>query len=180
MKRHAPATARNRQPILDVLRPRLPARGLVLEIASGSGEHIVYFAGALPGLVFQPSDPSDDARASIDDWVLTESLGNVRPALALDLMEEFRPILADSTAIGMVNTGEIGPEHFVRRGPSCNLTDTGRRRVLEAWERRLDTLVTHPVFGYRISYRRVFEVQTRLLARHLLGEIPDLPPFLVR
>jgi len=103
-----------------------------------------------------------------------------RPALALDLMEEFRPILADSTAIGMVNTGEIGPEHFVRRGPSCNLTDTGRRRVLEAWERRLDTLVTHPVFGYRISYRRVFEVQTRLLARHLLGEIPDLPPFLVR
>lgn len=92
MKRHAPATARNRQPILDVLRPRLPARGLVLEIASGSGEHIVHFAEALPGLVFQPSDPSDDARASIDDWVLTQGLGNVRAALALDAAGDGWPI----------------------------------------------------------------------------------------
>ena len=92
MKRHAPATARNRQPILDVLRPRLPARGLVLEIASGSGEHIVYFAEALPGLDFQPSDPSDDARASIDDWVLTQGLDNVRPALALDAAGDVWPI----------------------------------------------------------------------------------------
>ncbi|MDP2376105.1 DUF938 domain-containing protein [Reyranella sp.] len=92
MKRHAPATARNRQPILDVLRPRLPAQGLVLEIASGSGEHIVHFAEALPGLVFQPSDPSDDARASIDDWVLTQGLGNVRAALALDAAGDGWPI----------------------------------------------------------------------------------------
>lgn len=92
MKRHAPATARNRQPILDVLRPRLPAQGLVLEIASGSGEHIVHFAEALPGLVFQPSDPSADARASIDDWVLTQGLGNVRAALALDAAGEVWPI----------------------------------------------------------------------------------------
>ena len=67
MRRQAPAVARNRQPILDVLRPRLPVHGLVLEIASGSGEHIVYFAEALPDLVFQPSDPSPEARASIDD-----------------------------------------------------------------------------------------------------------------
>jgi SAM-dependent methyltransferase len=92
MKRHAPATARNRQPILDVLRPRLPAQGIVLEIASGSGEHIVHFAEALPGLVFQPSDPSDDARASIDDWVLTQGLGNVRAALALDAAGDVWPI----------------------------------------------------------------------------------------
>ncbi|MDP1961063.1 MAG: DUF938 domain-containing protein [Reyranella sp.] len=92
MKRHAPATARNRQPILDVLRPRLPAQGLVLEIASGSGEHIVHFAEALPGLVFQPSDPSADARASIDDWVLTQGLGNVRAALALDAAGDVWPI----------------------------------------------------------------------------------------
>ena len=92
MKRHAPATARNRQPILDVLRPRLPAQGLVLEIASGSGEHIVHFAEALPDLVFQPSDPSADARASIDDWVQTEGLANVRPAVALDAALESWPI----------------------------------------------------------------------------------------
>ena len=92
MKRHAPAVARNRQPILDVLRPRLPAEGIVLEIASGSGEHIVHFAAALPGLVFQPSDPSAEARASIDDWIQTEGLGNVRAALALDATGDTWPI----------------------------------------------------------------------------------------
>jgi len=92
MKRHAPATARNRQPILDVLRPRLPAQGLVLEIASGSGEHVVHFAEALPELVFQPSDPSADARASIDDWVQSEGLGNVRAALALDATRDAWPV----------------------------------------------------------------------------------------
>jgi SAM-dependent methyltransferase len=92
MKRHAPATARNRQPILDVLRPRLPAQGIVLEIASGSGEHIVHFAEALPDLVFQPSDLSAEARASIDDWVQAEGLGNVRPAMALDATLESWPI----------------------------------------------------------------------------------------
>ncbi len=92
MKLHAPATARNRQPILDVLRSRLPATGVVLEVASGSGEHIVHFAEALPDLVFQPSDPSAEARASIDDWVQTERLGNVRAALALDAAGDAWPI----------------------------------------------------------------------------------------
>ncbi len=92
MRRQAPAAARNRQPILDVLRPRLPAQGLVLEVASGSGEHIVHFAEALPGLVFQPSDPSTEARASVDDWVRTERLGNVRAALALDAASDAWPI----------------------------------------------------------------------------------------
>ena len=92
MKRHAPATARNRQPILDVLQSRLPAEGVVLEVASGSGEHIVHFAEALPDLVFQPSDPSAEARASIDDWVQTEGLGNVRGALALDAAGDAWPI----------------------------------------------------------------------------------------
>jgi SAM-dependent methyltransferase len=92
MKRHAPAVARNRQPILDVLRPRLPAEGVVLEVASGSGEHIVHFAAALPGLVFQPSDPSAEARASIDDWIRTEGLGNVRTAVALDAAGDTWPI----------------------------------------------------------------------------------------
>ena len=70
----------------------LPADGVVLEVASGSGEHIVHFAEALPALEFQPSDPSDRARASIDDWVRTLGLANVRPALALDAEQNSWPV----------------------------------------------------------------------------------------
>jgi hypothetical protein len=92
MKQHAPAAVRNRQPILDVLRPRLPAKGLALEVASGSGEHVVHFAAALPGLDFQPSDPDAEARASIDDWVRTLGLANVRPALPLDATSQSWPV----------------------------------------------------------------------------------------
>ena len=108
MRRQAPAAARNRQPILDVLAPRLPAQGLVLEIASGSGEHIVHFAEALPDLVFQPSDPSPDARASIDDWVQVLALGNVRPALALDAASDVWP-LARADAVLCCNMIHIAP-----------------------------------------------------------------------
>jgi CRISPR-associated protein Cas1 len=103
-----------------------------------------------------------------------------RPALALDLMEEFRPLVADSVVIGLVNNGEVRPSDFISRAGAVALTDGGRRRVLEAFERRLDTLVTHPRFGYQISYRRVFEVQARLLARFLSGEISDYPAFCTR
>jgi hypothetical protein len=92
MKRHYPATARNRQPILDVLRPRLPDDGLVLEVASGSGEHVAHFAAALPHLTFQPSDPSAAARASIDDWAGASGLANIRPAVALDAEAPAWPI----------------------------------------------------------------------------------------
>jgi tRNA G46 methylase TrmB len=80
----APATARNREPILDVLRRHLPPRGLVLEVASGSGEHTAHLAPAFPELVFQPSDPDSGARASVDAWTAALGLTNVRPALALD------------------------------------------------------------------------------------------------
>jgi hypothetical protein len=83
---------RNRQPILDVLRPRLPSDGWVLEVASGTGEHVVHFAAALPHLVFQPSDPSPEARASIDDWALASGLANIRPALALDVEQARWPV----------------------------------------------------------------------------------------
>jgi SAM-dependent methyltransferase len=81
-RQHAPATARNRDPILDVLRRLAPPQGTVLEVASGSGEHAAHFAQALPGLVFQPTDPDPARRASIDAWCA--GLANVRPALALD------------------------------------------------------------------------------------------------
>lgn len=103
-----------------------------------------------------------------------------RPALALDLMEEFRPIICDSTVITVINNGEIKSEDFFRRAGAVSLKKPGRKKFLEAFYRRLDTLVTHPVFGYKISYRRVLEVQARLLARFLTGEISIYPPFLTR
>ena len=92
MRRHAPAATRNRQPILDVLRQHLPAAGLVLEVASGSGEHVMHFAASLPNLVFQPSDPDSAARASIDDWAHETGLANVRPAVALDAQQAAWPV----------------------------------------------------------------------------------------
>ncbi|MBX6370614.1 MAG: DUF938 domain-containing protein, partial [Rhodospirillales bacterium] len=76
----APATRRNRDAILAVLERALPRSGFVLEVASGSGEHAVYFAARLPSLVFQPSDPDPAARASIDAWAATGRLSNVRRA----------------------------------------------------------------------------------------------------
>jgi len=103
-----------------------------------------------------------------------------RPALALDLIEEFRPLVADSVVIGLINNGEIRPGDFISRAGSVALKPDGRKRVLEAYERRLDTEVTHPVFGYSISYRRVFEVQARLLGRFLTGEIVGYAPFCTR
>jgi SAM-dependent methyltransferase len=108
MRRHAPAAARNRQPILDVLRPRLPAEGLVLEVASGSGEHVVHFAATLPALVFQPSDPATSARASIDDRARMAGLANVRPAVALDALSPAWP-LDEADAILCSNMIHIAP-----------------------------------------------------------------------
>jgi CRISPR-associated protein Cas1 len=103
-----------------------------------------------------------------------------RPSLALDMAEEFRPLLADSVVLTLINNGEVSESSFLRRAGAVVMTDGGRRAVIAAFERRMDTLVTHPVFGYRISYRRVLEVQARLLARALLGEINGYPFFHTR
>lgn len=103
-----------------------------------------------------------------------------RPALALDLAEEFRPLIAESVVLGAINNGEIRPPHFVVRVGGVSLTSEGRKAILSAYERRLDTEVRHPTFGYRITYRRVLEVQTRILAAHVLGEVPGYVPFLTR
>ncbi|TPW04958.1 MAG: hypothetical protein FD125_931 [bacterium] len=83
----SPAVARNTGPILEVLKAHMPGRGRVLEIAAGSGEHAVAFAGALPGLDWTPSDPSADARASIAAWAEAACLPNLRPPLALDVLD---------------------------------------------------------------------------------------------
>lgn len=93
-----------------------------------------------------------------------------RPALALDLMEEFRPLIADSTVIGAVNTGMVTTDDFIQVGPAVALKARGRKSFLRAYEQRMDGLVTHPLFGYRVNYRRVLEIQARLLARLLNRE----------
>jgi len=103
-----------------------------------------------------------------------------RPALALDMMEPFRPILCDSTVIMAINNGEVRETDFVTNGPACAMKPSGRRALIAAWERRLDQEAVHPVFGYRISMRRIVVVQCRLLARHLLGEIPRVPHYTPR
>ncbi len=103
-----------------------------------------------------------------------------RPALALDMMEPYRPILADSAVVNAINNGEIKPSDFLHSGPACALTTAGRRAFIAAYERRLDQETTHPLFGYRVTMRRLLAVQARLLARHVLGEIDDYPHYLPR
>ena len=103
-----------------------------------------------------------------------------KPALALDLVEEFRPLIADSVCLSLINNGELGPKQFIMRGDAAALTQNGRRKVIEAYERRMDTLVAHPLFGYAVSYRRILEIQARLLSRRLLGELPAYPVFRTR
>lgn len=103
-----------------------------------------------------------------------------KPALALDMMEEFRPLVADSTAITLFNNGELSEKDFVRRGVGVSMTPKGKRTVVSGYERRMSSEITHPIFGYKVSYRRVLEVQTRLLARVISGEIEEYPPFCTR
>lgn len=117
-----PATARNRDPILAVLREVLPRRGLVLEVASGSGEHVVHFAEALPHLDFQPSDPSSEAVQSIEAWRRSAGLANIRPAITLDAAAISWPA-ADVSAVLCINMSHISPwqatEGLMRNAAAC-------------------------------------------------------------
>lgn len=103
-----------------------------------------------------------------------------RPALALDLMEPFRPLIADSAVLTAINTHMVTERDFVRVGDSVALTAAGRKGFFRAFEQRMDSLVTHPLFEYRVSYRRLLEIQARLLARVLEGEIDEYPVFVTR
>jgi len=103
-----------------------------------------------------------------------------RPALALDLAEEFRPLLADSTVLTCVNNREVSPSDFLVRAGAVTLTADGRKAVLRAWERRMTTQVRHPLFGYQVSYRRAVELQARILAARLTGELPVYSPLVTR
>ncbi len=103
-----------------------------------------------------------------------------RPALALDLMETLRPLIADSAVLSAVNTKMVSERDFVTVGQAVSLTASGRKNFFRAYEARMDTLVTHPLFDYRVSYRRLLEIQTRLLAKTIEGELDEYPVFVTR
>lgn len=106
-------------------------------------------------------------------WGLFHQPRHGRPALALDLMEEFRPLVVDSAVLTAVNTGMLSANDFIRSGAECALKAGGRKAFIRAYEARLDQLVTHPLFGYRTSWRSVIRVQARLLSRWLRGDVPE-------
>ena len=106
-------------------------------------------------------------------WGLYHRPRHGRPALALDLMEEFRPLVVDSAVVTAVNTGMVRQRDFTRAASGCMLNPTGRKAFIRAYEARLDQLVTHPVFDYRCSWRTLIRVQARFLSRWLRGDVPE-------
>jgi SAM-dependent methyltransferase len=126
-RRFAPATARNRDPILEVLGLMLPESGIVLELASGTGEHVVHFARARPGLVWQPSDPSPEARESIAAWVAAEGLPNVLAPLALDAAAADWPLehIDAAVCINMLHISPWAATEGLMRGVGERLASGG-------------------------------------------------------
>jgi CRISP-associated protein Cas1 len=103
-----------------------------------------------------------------------------RPALALDLMEEFRPLVADSSVISAINMGVVKDGDFEFGANGCMLTASGRKAFLRTFENRLDQMVTHPVFGYKVSWRRIIRVQAELMSRYIQGDVPEYPGMVTR
>ena len=103
-----------------------------------------------------------------------------RPALALDLMEPFRPLIVESAVLQVINTRMVTARDFIAAGRAVALKPEGRKAFFQSYESRMDTLVTHPLFEYRLSYRRMLEVQARLLAQYIEGSVPEYPVFVTR
>lgn len=103
-----------------------------------------------------------------------------KPSLALDLMEEFRPVIADSVVLTLINNELLTPSDFITWRDACQLTDSGRKAFFAAYEQRKATVITHPVYGYRMSYSRMLEVQARMLAAFVRGSVPAYTGFTVR
>jgi CRISPR-associated endonuclease Cas1 len=184
----------------------LGIEGMGAQLYFGAFHRLLHGAGAWASRVFQDGGrnrrpPRDEVNAVLSFLyaVLTKECAVIaqavgfevyrgiyhaskygRPAMALDLCEEFRPLIADSVCLTLFNQGEVAAEDFVKRARGVALTPKGRRAVLAAFERRMSQLVTHPVFGYTISYRRIIELQARLLRAVILGEIPGYRPFTTR
>jgi CRISPR-associated protein Cas1 len=108
------------------------------------------------------------------------SIRHGKPSLALDLMEEFRAVIADSVVLTLINNGSVTPKDFLTYRESCQLTEEGRKRFFQSYEFRKATVVRHPVFGYSMSYGKMLEVQARMLAAHIRGDIPEYTGFTVR
>jgi CRISPR-associated protein Cas1 len=103
-----------------------------------------------------------------------------RPALALDLMEEFRPIIVDSVVLTLLNNRMLTKDDFQIELGAYRLKKEPRKTFLTRFEERLNEEITHPIFGYKVKYRRCLELQARLLAKYLTGEINEYPPFITR
>lgn len=103
-----------------------------------------------------------------------------KPSLALDLMEEFRPVIADSVVLTLINNESVSKSDFVVWRDACQLTEAGRKAFFAAYEQRKATVISHPVYGYRMSYARMLEVQARMLASFVRGEVPSYTGFTVR
>ena len=103
-----------------------------------------------------------------------------RPALALDMMEEFRPVIVDAVVLKLLNKRMLVHEDFVVEVGTYRLKDERRSVFFTQFEERLNEETTHPVFGYKVTYRRCIELQVRLLAKYLTGEIDEYPPFLLK
>ncbi|MEZ5891459.1 MAG: DUF938 domain-containing protein [Xanthobacteraceae bacterium] len=185
-RRHAPATERNREPILAVLREFLPETGTVLEIAAGSGEHAVHFAKAFPALSWQPTDPDADARGSIDAWAAQEGVANLRPALLLDAASADWPVDRADTivCINMIHISPWEATEGLLRGAGRLLPASGvlylygpyRRegRVLEPSNAAFDESLKarDPRWGLRL-----LEDVVALAAEHglTLAQVVDMP-----
>ncbi len=121
------------------------------------------------------------AAVGLDPWVgFLHRPRPGKPALALDLMEEFRPVIAESVVLTAINNGVVSAASFRQHTLGTALTDAGRRAFVRTFERRLAHEVTHPVFGHAMSYRRILEVQARLIAKTVRGDIPTYVAFRIR
>ncbi len=103
-----------------------------------------------------------------------------KPALALDVMEEFRPVIVDSVVLSLLNNHQLEPKDFRQELNSYQMTDAAKRLFLQKFEERMQETIKHPVFGYTVSYRRCIELQARLLGKYLTGEVEHYTPFVVR
>ena len=125
----SPAAERNKDPILTVLETVLPQAGSVLEIASGSGQHVCFFAGALPGIRWQPTEPDSVARDTIAIRIRESGLANVAPPIALDVLEPLWPLADTFDAVLCINMTHISPwpaTHALCRGAARHLGTQGR------------------------------------------------------
>jgi hypothetical protein len=152
----APSTARNREPILGVLRNVLPAKGSVLEIASGAGEHVTFFAVNFPHLTFCPSDPNAEARESVSAWIASTGSGNARAPLALHVEELPWPISA-ADAIICINMTHISP------WSATEALFEGAGRILPRRERR--SIYTVHIDAAAPTPRQAMQNSTRAFAR---------------